>query len=83
MSPDHSPAKTRKPTPAPNFSLEDRLQCGAFTIEETCKLARISRPTLNRHRVEGLIKVVKRGGKVFVPGPELARYLNPTIEIDQ
>jgi len=75
MSLEHSSAKRRRAKPANDFTLEDRMRVGAFTIAETCKLTGLSRPTLNRHRDEGLIRTVKRGGKVFVLGPELRRYL--------
>lgn len=75
MSLEQSPARKRKPHTPKSFTLQDRLVAGAFTIAEFCKLAGVSRATFNRHRDSGLIRTIKRGGKVFVPGPEGRRYL--------
>ena len=45
------------------------------TVPESCEILRISRPTFYDRVRRGLIRVVKDGGRSFVTGAELTRYM--------
>lgn len=45
------------------------------SIEETCAILKISRPTLYTRIAAGLLKITKDGRRSFVTASELERYL--------
>lgn len=46
-----------------------------FSVPEVLEVLKISRPTLYARVKAGLLRVTKDGGRTFVTGAELARYL--------
>ncbi len=59
---------------APKKNL-DTLQ--RYTLVEAANFLRVSRSTLHLRIASGLISTIKEGGRVFVPGAEIARLSAP------
>ena len=53
--------------------MEDKNQC--YTINEVCRLLKISRFLLTEWRKKGTIKTVEIGGRVLIRREELERLL--------
>lgn len=45
------------------------------TIEEAAAVLKVSIPTLYRRVAQGLLKTTKDGGRTFISGAELVRYM--------
>ncbi|HEY8031119.1 MAG TPA: hypothetical protein VIF02_01760 [Methylocella sp.] len=64
----------RKPEPVLSYTTKQRLEDGAFSINEAAALCGWSREKIYADRKRGLVELKKNGGRTVILGPELVRY---------